>query len=83
MRKTHDIVATVGSYRNGAGEEKKRYVNCGAVFKGDDGRVSMKLESVPVSPEWSGWFALYPVDRERRPASSTPPSERPRARRTL
>jgi hypothetical protein len=54
MKKIYDAVATVGKYTDQQGNEKKRYVTIGAVFEGDDGRLSMKLESVPVGPTWSG-----------------------------
>lgn len=58
-KKTHDVVATVGSYKTSSGEEKKRYVHCGSAFTNDEGQISIKLDSVPVSPEWSGWLSLY------------------------
>lgn len=67
MRKKYDAVATIGSYRNKAGEEKKRYITCGSVFEGDDGRLSLKLDAVPTSPEWTGWVAFY----EPRDANGT------------
>lgn len=67
MRKKYDAVATVGTYRNKAGEEKKRYITCGSVFEGDDGRLSLKLDAVPASPEWTGWVAFY----EPRDANGT------------
>jgi len=60
MNYTHDLVATIGSYTTKSGEEKKRYTKCGAVFTDDDGRLSIKMDSVPVSSEWSGWFSMYP-----------------------
>jgi hypothetical protein len=64
-RKTHDAVATVGTYKDRNGNEKKRYVNVGSVFTDDDGRQSLKLDSVPVGPEWSGWISFYePKERE-------------------
>jgi len=59
MKKIYDAVATVGKYTDQQGNEKKRYVTIGAVFEGDDGRLSMKLESVPVGPTWSGWVSFY------------------------
>jgi hypothetical protein len=69
-RKTHDVVATVGKYQSN-GEEKKRYLTCGSAFSDDQGRISIKLDAVPVTPEWSGWLSLYPVKdqpkREERP----------------
>lgn len=76
-RKTHDAVATVGTYKDRqTGEEKKRTVNIGAVFAQDDGRMSLKLDTVPVSPEWSGWVSFYPVDQTQRP-QSRPASDYP------
>lgn len=35
--KKYDIVATIGSYTNNQGEEKKRYENVGAVMQGQHG----------------------------------------------
>jgi hypothetical protein len=67
-KKTHDVVATVGEYES-QGEKKKRYVNCGSAFTNDQGQISIKLDTVPVSPQWSGWLSLYvPKDRDSRPA---------------
>jgi hypothetical protein len=64
-RKTHDAVATVGTYKDRNGNEKKRYINIGSVFTDDEGRQSLKLDSVPVTPEWSGWVSFYePKERE-------------------
>lgn len=76
-RKTHDAVATVGTYKDRNGNEKKRYINIGSVFTDDDGRLSLKLDSVPVGPEWSGWVSFYePKEREgaghqERPVAQT------------
>jgi hypothetical protein len=66
-RKTHDLVATVGEYLDReTGEKKKRYQNCGSVFEAEDGRRSIKLDVIPVGPEWSGWLSEYPIDDRRR-----------------
>lgn len=76
-KRTHDLVATVGEYKAGNGAMKKRYVNVGSGFTDAEGRMSLKLETVPVGPDWSGWLSLYPVkdkdDREsdRRQQGST------------
>ena len=57
MRKVYDAVATVGEYKDReTGETKKRRVTVGAVFEDDEGRLSMKLETVPIGKEWSGWL---------------------------
>lgn len=80
MRKKYDIVATVGKYTDRqSGEEKKRYQNVGAVFEDDNGRLSIKLDTVPITPEWSGWLACYEPDRERggsRGQSAAPAPQR-------
>lgn len=71
---THKIVATVGKYNDRTtGEEKKRYLTVGTAFTDDQGRISLKLEAMPVTPEWSGWLSLYPLDedRERHPVTRT------------
>jgi len=65
MKKIYDAVATVGKYTDQQGNEKKRYLTIGAVFEGDDGRLSMKLESIPVGPAWSGWVSFYEPKGER------------------
>lgn len=65
-RKVFDVVATVGKYTDKQGAEKKRYTNVGAAFEDDQGRLSIKLECIPVGPEWSGWLSLYPPkDRDQ------------------
>ena len=61
-RRTHDVVATIGTYKGPDGAEKKQYAKCGTAFTGEDGRLSIKLQCVPVSPEWSGWFSLYEIE---------------------
>jgi hypothetical protein len=66
-KRTHDVTATVGEYTAANGAVKKRYVNVGSLFTGDDGRMSIKLESIPVGQEWSGWLSIFPVkDKDDR-----------------
>jgi hypothetical protein len=79
---THDIVATIGEYTNAAGEKKKRYVTCGKAFTDDEGRMSLKVDAMPVNPAWSGWLSLYAIEREAprqqpdpRPAASAPAAD--------
>ena len=72
---THDAVATNGAYRDKSGETKKRYLNIGKCFTDEDGRQSIKLDTIPVGPEWSGWISLYPAkpyDGQRQPAPLPP-----------
>lgn len=73
MRKKYDIVATVGKYTDrNTGEEKKRYQSCGAVFEDDKGRLSIKLDTIPITPEWSGWLSCFDPDRKNQGQSAPP-----------
>jgi len=76
MRKTHDILAKTGTYKNQQGEQKNRYTKCGAAFTDDSGQISIKLESVPVSPEWNGWLNLWePREQQQAPAQAPAPRQ--------
>jgi hypothetical protein len=76
MKKIYDAVATVGKYTDSQGNEKKRYVTIGAVFENDKGQMSMKLESLPVGPEWSGWVSFYEPKAQNRQESQRPAQQR-------
>lgn len=78
-KRTHEVVATVGTYKDREGKEKKRYQNCGSAFTDDDGRLSIKLDAVPVSPEWSGWFSLFPIEKK----DQAPPAGRYESARAM
>lgn len=59
MRKYRDVLATVGEYTDAAGRKCKRTVKVGALFRDDQsGRMSLKLDLVPVLPTWSGWLRV-------------------------
>ncbi len=67
----YEVVASTGTYTDRDGNEKKRYVTCGKVFENDQGYLSIKLDTVPVGPEWSGWFSLFePKARETSPMTA-------------
>lgn len=71
--KKFDAVATVGSYTDRNGQDKKRYLNVGAVFENENG-LSLKIEALPLSKDWNGWIAFYPPKESRTDtaASSAP-----------
>ena len=75
MKKTHNLVAVVGKYTDSQGQEKKRYLTIGAAFTREDGSMALKIESIPVGPEWNGWVNLYlPRDKqEQTPTQPAPP----------
>lgn len=54
-------VATVGSYTDNQGNEKKRYVNVGTLFQYDDGGFALKLDSIPVNG-WNGFISFYDIE---------------------
>lgn len=62
MAKLYDAVVTQRYQQNG--EDKKRYINVGAVFEGQNG-LSLKLDSIPVN--FDGWIQFYePKPKEER-----------------
>ena len=66
----YDVVANVGEYKTNQGETKKRYLTCGKVFENDNGQLSIKMECLPIGPDWSGWLSLYvPKERNAPPIS--------------
>jgi hypothetical protein len=40
------------------GQEKTKWLNCGAVFQKDDGNLSVKIECLPVNMQ-EGWFNVF------------------------
>jgi hypothetical protein len=73
--RTHDVFATVGRYKI-EGKRMKRSVHVGSGFTDAQGRLFLRLDSVPISPEWSGWLSLYPVRKElNEPAPDVPDEE--------
>lgn len=59
MKKVYDAVVTTGKYTDREGKEKSRYLTVGAVFVNERNQYSLKLEAVPVGPEFSGWINFY------------------------
>jgi hypothetical protein len=67
-----EVVTSTGTYMID-GEEKKRWLKCGVVFKSEKGNYSMKLEAIPTKRNENGemWFALFvPKPREDKPTQS-------------
>lgn len=61
MPRTHNVTATVGTYES-HGETKRRYFKCGSAFTNEEGQFSLKIDALPVGPEWNGWLSLYSID---------------------
>lgn len=63
MRKYGDLMASAGEWTDQHGRKAKRWIPCGVVMRDpDSGRMSIRLDSVPVRPDWSGWLAVRNVD---------------------
>jgi len=75
MKRIKKLVATTGEYTAADGSTKKRYVQVGSVFAGDDGRTSIKIDSVPVGSDWNGWLSVYPLDEQQQAPSQAAPAE--------
>lgn len=76
MKKIQDAVFAGEKYTASNGEEKTRYINMGVLFQRDDGSLTMKLESIPVS--FNGWINFYePKPRD----GEAPKPERQRPQR--
>ena len=73
--KRYDVVAVTGTYLDAEGMEKRRYLNCGAVFENEKG-LSLKLEALPV--EGNGWFYLF--EPRRKSASAKPAATKAEAK---
>jgi len=62
--KKFDAAVSTGEYTAADGTTKKRWMNVGVVFENDNGQLSLKLETVPVGPGWSGWISFFtPKDK--------------------
>lgn len=75
MKQFKKVVATVGKYTDANGQEKNRYVTVGKAFIRDDKSVSIKVDAMPVGPEFSGWLNLYDLDEDRQAVASTAPKQ--------
>ena len=57
-------IATLGSFTDKAtGKKVKRYHTCGTVFESPNGKLFMRLDALPVSPDWSGFISFREISR--------------------
>lgn len=74
MKPIRRLVASNGKYTNGEGQTKKRWQRVGTLFKGDDGEISVKLDCLPIGPEFSGWLNAYPIEDQDQPQTQNEPT---------
>ena len=73
--KRYDAVATIGEFTDRtSGEKRKRYASIGTVFANDEGKLTLKLDLVPIVPGWSGYVRLLEPGEpwDTREASAAP-----------
>jgi hypothetical protein len=59
------IVASNGEYEVD-GVKKKRWQKIGTLFQDNQtAEFSMKIDAIPVGPEWSGWAKVFPLDERK------------------
>jgi hypothetical protein len=61
-------VVTTGTYTDREGNEKKRYLNVGVLFKYEDGGFALKLEALPVGNGWNGFVSFFDMDDKKQAA---------------
>ena len=74
MAKIKDVVARGGEYQDRQGNTKVRWINVGSMFKNNEGKVSIKIDAMPVG-EWDGWLNLF--DPKPRNQTAEKPSKPP------
>jgi hypothetical protein len=56
--------------------EKARYVRIGTAVQDDDGRISLKVDTLPVpNTGWSGWINIFTRDSSGQPPRPASTSE--------
>lgn len=64
MKPMADVVSANGTYKKD-GEEKTRWLNCGTLFISEDRqRMALKIDAVPTSAEFKGWFNVFVKKRK-------------------
>jgi hypothetical protein len=77
-RKTHDCVVSTGEYKTPDGSTKKRWKNVGVAFTDDEGKISIKLETIPM-PKMDNdgypevWIRLFTSDENPAGTGSRQP----------
>jgi hypothetical protein len=66
MKQFKKVVATNGKYTDAQGNEKNRYFTVGRAFLREDKSITIKIDAMPVGPDFSGWLNLYDLDEDRQ-----------------
>lgn len=73
MRRWADLYASLGEFTDYQGRRAKRSQRVGVVMRDTaSGAMAIKLDLVPVRPDWSGWLAVRNVDDDDTDGGGTP-----------
>jgi hypothetical protein len=75
MPKLFDLMYPGGQYTDREGQEKTRWLKCGAVIETKDGKKKVKLESLPV--EFNGWLECFANQPHEQAARTTAAQSEP------
>lgn len=64
MQAIRKLVVANGTYVDGNGDEKTRWLTIGTLLKGDGDKLSIKLDSIPLGNEWNGWVQCFKMEDE-------------------
>ena len=76
MKRIKKLVAVTGKFKASDGTEKNSYVNCGTLFKREDGTVCIKLDALPLG-EFNGWINVYDLDPPKGQQEAAQPAAQP------
>ena len=84
MTKKFEVIAKIGEYDSGDGK-KARWRQCGVVFEDESGKLSLKLDSIPIATEWNGWFTFSKPENSNYNSNynSRKETSKPEARETV
>jgi len=74
MKKIKRAVVKTGEYEQN-GQTKGRYHTVGAMFKRDDGSVTVSLDSIPLGVTGSLWINFYDLDEQKQEPQQSAPQE--------
>lgn len=71
---SREVLGDVCAYIKSPGAEKASYYKCGVAFRADDGRMSIKIDTLPIPGQWTGWLNIFPQQQqgERPPLKPLP-----------
>jgi len=60
-------------FKRGEHEGKGIWIQCGVLIEKDNGKKSLKLDVVPVDPNWDGWLVVSERRERGRAFEEAPP----------